>query len=141
MAHRAKAIEQARILIVEDEENNQIIAVKLLQLAGVLLPNIFTVDRDPAPYLQSTLKEEVDLILLDLQLPGKDGYKVLAELRQNPKLDGVPIVAMTANVMKTDIEKMRQAQFDGFIGKPINARRFSEWIERSLAGEAIWTTV
>ena len=140
MAKKSVAIEQARILIIEDDDNNRLISVKLLQLAGVPADNIFTVTSDPAPFLE-TLLGNIHLILLDLQLPVKDGYKVLRELRQNPQLAGVPIVAMTANVMKADIERMRQAQFDGFIGKPINARRFAEWIERSLAGEAIWTSV
>ena len=139
MAEQHTAIEQAHILIVEDEENNRLIAVKLLQLAGVPLPNIFTVESNPTPFLQN-FSGKIDLILLDIQLPGKDGYKVLKELRQNPQLMGVPIIAMTANVMKTDIEKMRKAQFDGLIGKPINAYRFSEWIKRILAGETVWTS-
>ena len=140
MAKKGTAIEQAHILIIEDDENNRIIAVKLLELAGVPPDSIITLESDPATYLV-TLSHNIDLILLDLQLPGKDGYKVLQELRQVPQLANTPIVAMTANVMKTDIQRMREAQFDGFIGKPINAHRFAEWIQRSLAGEAIWTSI
>jgi len=79
--------------------------------------------------------------LLDLQLPGKDGYKVLHELKSSQQFAHTPIIAMTANVMKKDIERIRAAGFDGFIGKPINARRFGEWIKRSLAGEGIWPGV
>jgi two-component system cell cycle response regulator DivK len=139
MAKQHPASQQAQVLVVEDEENNRLIAVKLLQLAGVPSDNIYAVESDPTPFLQ-TFTGQINLILLDLQLPGKDGYKVLQELRQKPQLEDVPIIAMTANVMKTDIEKMRQAQFDGLIGKPINARRFGEWIERILAGETIWTS-
>jgi two-component system cell cycle response regulator DivK len=78
------------------------------------------------------------LILLDLQLPGKDGYKVLRELKSSRQFAHTPIIAMTANVMKRDIEQIQAAGFDGFIGKPINARRFGEWIQYSLAGESVW---
>ena len=138
MAHQNTAIKQAHILIVEDDENNRLIAVKLLELAGVPLSNIFAIESDPAPFLEN-FTGKIDLVLLDIQLPVKDGYKVLQELRQNPLFNNVPIIAMTANIMKTDIKKMREAQFDGLIGKPINARRFAEWIERILAGETVWT--
>jgi len=140
MANQPVTIKQARFLIVEDDENNQIIAAKLLQLEGVPPANIFAVAGDPLPFLQN-LTQPVNLILLDLQLPGKDGYKVLHELKSSQQFAHTPIIAMTANVMKKDIERIRAAGFDGFIGKPINARRFGEWIKRSLAGEGIWPGV
>lgn len=139
MAQQPPAITQAHILIVEDDENNRLIAVKLLVLAGVPPDHIFAVESDPATFLQ-TYNGRMDLVLLDLQLPGKNGYEILQDLRQNPQFKGVPIVAMTANIMKSDIEKMRQAEFDGLIGKPINGRRFGEWINRILAGETVWTS-
>jgi two-component system cell cycle response regulator DivK len=137
MANLPVTIKQARFLIVEDDENNRIIAAKLLQLEGVPTANIFAVEGDPLPFLQN-LTQPVNLILLDLQLPGKDGYKVLRELKSSPQFAHTPTIAMTANVMKKDIERMRAAGFDGFIGKPINARRFGEWINHSLAGEGVW---
>jgi two-component system cell cycle response regulator DivK len=137
MASQAPDIKKARFLIVEDDENNRIIAAKLLQLEGVLPANVFAVDGDPFIFLQN-LPQPVDLILLDLQLPGKDGYKVLRELKSSQQFAVMPIIAMTANVMKTDVKQIYAAGFDGFIGKPINARRFGEWIKRSLAGEGIW---
>jgi two-component system cell cycle response regulator DivK len=140
MVNQSIDIKQTRFLIVEDDENNQIIATKLLQLEGALLDNIHVVDRDPSVFLQN-LAQPIDLILLDLQLPDKDGYKVLSELKGSQQFAHTPIIAMTANVMKKDIERIRAAGFDGFIGKPINARRFGEWIKRSLAGEGIWPSI
>ena len=137
MGNQASDMKQATFLIVEDDENNRIIAAKLLQLEGVPSSNIFAVAEDPLPFLQN-LTQPVNLILLDLQLPGKDGYKVLRELKNSQLFAHIPIIAMTANVMRTDIEQMHTAGFDGFIGKPINARRFGEWIKRSLAGEDVW---
>jgi len=137
MANPPVTIQRARFLIVEDDENNRIIAAKLLQLEGVPAANIFAVEGDPLPFLQN-LTQPVNLILLDLQLPGKDGYKVLRELKSSPQFAHTPTIAMTANVMKKDIERIRAAGFDGFIGKPINARRFGEWINHTLAGKGVW---
>jgi two-component system cell cycle response regulator DivK len=137
MANPPVTIQRARFLIVEDDENNRIIAAKLLQLEGVPAANIFAVEGDPLPFLQN-LAQPVNLILLDLQLPGKDGYKVLRELKSSPQFAHTPTIAMTANVMKKDIERIRAAGFDGFIGKPINARRFGEWINHTLAGKGVW---
>ena len=137
MANPPVTIQRACFLIVEDDENNRIIAAKLLQLEGVPAANIFAVEGDPLPFLQN-LAQPVNLILLDLQLPGKDGYKVLRELKSSPQFAHTPTIAMTANVMKKDIERIRAAGFDGFIGKPINARRFGEWINHTLAGKGVW---
>lgn len=140
MVNQSIDIKQTRFLIVEDDENNQIIATKLLQLEGALSDNIHVVNGDPFVFLQN-IAQPIDLILLDLQLPDKDGYKVLSELKNSQQFAHTPIVAMTANVMKKDIERIRAAGFDGFIGKPINARRFGEWIKRSLAGEGVWPRI
>ena len=131
--------QQARVLVVEDDPNNMLVATKLLEVAGVPSENIFTSEGDPLPYLRQELDSDLDLILLDLQLPGKNGYTILQEIRSDPQLDGITVVALTANVMKHDIEQARQAGFDGFIGKPINGPRFQQWIPRILAGESVWT--
>jgi CheY-like chemotaxis protein len=139
MAQQAVAIQDARILVVEDDDNNRLIATKLLQLAGANEANIFVLEGDPLPFLQAQLPQCVNLILLDLQLPGKDGYAILEELRKDAALAQIPVMAMTANVMKTDMERIQAAGFDGFIGKPINARLFGEWVRRSLSGEIMWT--
>lgn len=140
MVRQTADMQQAYFLIVEDDENNRIIATKLLQLEGVPFNHIFAIEGDPLPFLEN-LGQSVSLILLDLQLPGKDGYKVLSELKETQQFAHIPIMAMTANVMKTDIEQMQVAGFDGFIGKPINARRFGEWVKCTLAGERVWPSV
>jgi two-component system cell cycle response regulator DivK len=126
-------------LVVEDEPNNRLVVVKLLQVAGVRPQNIVEIEGDAATFLQGRPPNSVDLILLDLQLPDKDGYTILRELRADPALAGIPVVALTANVMRPDVERAQAAGFDGFIGKPIDGRRFPEWVRRLLAGEAVWT--
>jgi len=114
--------------------------VKLLQVAGISPNNITEASEGTAvaATLHTIPTDNLALILLDLQLPGKDGYTILQELRANPALVHTPIVALTANVMKSDVEQARTAGFDGFIGKPIDGRRFPSQIRRLLAGETVW---
>lgn len=130
--------QQARVLIVEDDANNRLVAAKLLQVAGVPPENILEVEGDPIAFLAGQPPGSIDLILLDLQLPGKSGYTIVQELRADPRLAETKVAALTANVMRADIERAQTAGFDGFIGKPIDGRRFPEWIHRLLAGEQVW---
>ena len=127
-----------RVLVVEDDENNRLVVSRLLRLAGVSDDRIFTAIGDASGYLASGAAK-VDLVLLDLQLPGKDGYAVLGELRSDPATRDLMVVALTANVMRQDVERCREAGFDGFIGKPIDGRRFRETFARILEGEGVWT--
>ncbi|MBE2201532.1 MAG: response regulator [Anaerolinea sp.] len=129
---------EAKVLIVEDDPSNMLVAQKLLQVAGVPRENIYGASSDPLPLLRGELCGQIDLILLDLQLPGKDGYTILQEIRAEPTLAGIRVVALTANVMLPAINHAQEAGFDGFISKPIDGRRFADWIRRLLAGEAVW---
>jgi CheY-like chemotaxis protein len=63
-----------------------------------------------------------DLVLMDLQLPGIDGFEALRLLRQDPRLGGVPVVALTAFAMREDRERTARAGFDGYLSKPISVR-------------------
>jgi len=131
--------DKVRVLVVEDDPNNRLVIVRLLKLAGVPQENVSEIEGDAATYLRGQPPGSVDLIFLDLQLPRKDGYTILRELRADPTVAGTRIVALTANVMRQDIERARAAGFDGFIGKPIDGRRFSDVLRRLLAGEPVWT--
>ncbi|MBA3531637.1 MAG: response regulator [Ardenticatenales bacterium] len=133
--------QEARILVVEDDPNNRLVITRLLRLAGVAPENIFETESDAAEYLRAHLPDGVDLVLLDLQLPKKDGYEILQELRDDPIWTKLRVVALTANVMRQDVERARAAGFDGFIGKPIDGRRFSDVLHRLLGGESVWTVM
>lgn len=138
MGRKAHDVETVRILVVEDDRNNRLVISRLLRLAGVSDDRIFAAEGDAFAFLSSR-GISVDLVLLDLQLPGKDGYSVLGEIRADPATRDLQVVALTANVMRQDIERCRAAGFDGFIGKPIDGRRFKETFARMLSGESVWT--
>lgn len=128
----------ARVLVVEDDETNQMVAHKLLQLAGVPPHQVDVVAEDPVAYLKTQKSGNFDLILLDLHLPEKDGYDVLAELRAHAEFSHIPVVALTADVVQ--VNRAQAAGFDGFIPKPIDGVKFPRWIRRLLTGESVWIT-
>ncbi|MFE6254431.1 response regulator [Agromyces sp. NPDC057865] len=74
-----------------------------------------------------------DLVLMDLQLPGIDGYEALRLLRQDPRLGSVPVVAVTAFAMKEDRERTAREGFDGYLGKPISVRALPEQVSQFLS--------
>ncbi len=129
---------EARILVVEDDPNNRLVITRLLKLTGVDPANVSECEADPLATMRERLGD-FDLIFLDLQLPRKDGYAIIAELKAEPSLADTRIVALTANVMRQDVERAKEAGFDGFIGKPIDGRRFGDVIRRLLSGEQVWT--
>jgi two-component system, cell cycle response regulator DivK len=132
----------ARILVVEDDPDNRIVITRLLRMAGVDPLSYAAIEGDAAAYLAAELSAGAppfDLVFLDLQLPKKDGYAMLREIRSDPSLAPLRVVALTANVSRRELERCRDSGFDGFIGKPIDGRRFSELLRRILGGEGVWT--
>ncbi len=131
-----RTIEEAVVIVVEDDPLNAILIRKLLQIAGVEQLVICESGHE----LRQALKElpRVDLILLDLRMPDEDGYMVLQSLREMPELAETKVVAATANVMPDDILRAEEAGFDGFMGKPFDFDRFRTQINRILRGERVW---
>ncbi len=74
-----------------------------------------------------------DLVLMDLQLPGIDGFEALRLLRQDPRLGGVPVVALTAFAMREDRERTARAGFDGYLSKPISVRELPSQVDDFLS--------
>jgi len=117
-----------RILMIEDNEQNRYLATFLLEAAGFRVAHAAT---GPAGIARATA-ERFDLILLDIQLPGMDGYEVAAALRRLPDLDGVPIVAVTSYAMVGDREKALGSGCTGYIEKPIDPATFAAEVRRHL---------
>ena len=110
------AIKGSSILLVEDNEFNQQIASELLTDAG------FKVDvaENGQKSIEMLDKRAYDIVLMDMQMPVMDGVTATREIRRDERFKDLPILAMTANVMDTDIEKCRAAGMWDHIGKPID---------------------
>jgi len=80
--------------------------------------------------------DEPDLVLLDIQLPGLDGYSVVRRLRQDPRFSRLRVLAVTAFAMHGDREKALAAGFDGYITKPIDTLNLEEQVEDLLHDDA-----
>ena len=128
--------EDAYVLLIEDDPNNLLIATDLLRIAGVKYINARASGRQGIKLAESM--PQVDLILLDIQLPYEDGYTILKQIRSHPMLNAARVVALTANVLPQDEAEARAAGFDGFIGKPIDFDRFPNQIQALLRGEQVW---
>jgi two-component system, cell cycle response regulator DivK len=132
-------IKQANVVVVEDNADNLFIVSEILREdVGVKYCNGRASGRQFFKLLESNPDLNIDLILLDIQIPGEDGYCVLRQIRATPHLRHITVVALTANVLPQDVQRARESGFDGFIGKPIDPDRFAQQILRILAGEAVW---
>jgi two-component system cell cycle response regulator DivK len=79
---------------------------------------------------------QLDVVFLDLEMPGLNGYEVLEKLKADTRFQGVPVVACTVHI--SEISVANKQGFDSFIGKPINPDRFSGQLHRILNGEEVW---
>lgn len=118
-----------RILLIEDNEQNRYLATFLLASRG---HEVVEAPDGPAG-IDRARRESFDLILLDIQLPGMDGYAVAAALRAEPGTARVPIVAVTSYAMPGDREKALASGCNGYIEKPINPDTFVSDVERFIA--------
>jgi two-component system cell cycle response regulator DivK len=108
--------ELVSILYVEDDPLNRILIQRVLNAEGYDV----TFAEDATEALEHLTNKDYKLILMDINLPDIDGYSLTTRLRQNPKYENTPIVALTANVMKGDRERSLESGCDGYIQKPID---------------------
>jgi CheY-like chemotaxis protein len=88
--------------------------------------------------IELALARRPELILLDINLPGMDGYQVLEVFKADARLQAIPVVAITANAMARDIERGKAAGFVDYLTKPLDVRHFQQVVDACLeaAGEA-----
>jgi len=120
-----------RILYIEDNPENRLLMRRVLMAEGYDVEEA----SDGNSGLQKAAESPPDLILMDINLPEIDGYEVTARLKQLSNMTGVPIIAVTANVMKGDREKTLAAGCDGYIQKPIDIDLLPSQIESFLKKE------
>ena len=118
----------ARILVVEDSPDNMKLFRTLLGLNGHEVTGV-----PGGELLLATIdRTDPDLVLMDIQLPGKDGFTLLDEIRTSPHA-ALRVLALTAHAMSGDRERAIQAGFDGYITKPIDIRTFPDQVNAALS--------
>lgn len=116
------------ILYVEDNGDNRTLVRRVLTAEGYSI--IEAVNAMQA--LEILRSTKPNLILMDINMPDIDGYTLTAQIKETPGLEFIPIIALTANVMRGDRERSLEAGCDGYIQKPIDIDMLSEQIERFL---------
>src|SRR4030095_15708605 len=120
------------ILIIEDNEKNRKLVRDVLQVKGHK-----TIESETAEEgLKLALEKSPALVLMDIQLPGMDGFPARNRRRANPQTKSIPVIAITASAMTNNRQTMLAEGFDGYQSKPISVKNFLGELERVLASHA-----
>jgi len=121
-----------KILLIEDNPANIRLFEKLFQTQPFM---DLTVEKSAEAGLSTLHKTNFDLVLMDIQLPGMDGYAALSEIQSHKKTKCIPVIAVTANAMLQEVEKGKAAGFVDYISKPLNIPTFLEVVSNALTDE------
>jgi len=116
------------ILHIEDNIDNRVLVRRLLQAEDYQV-----VEAENATQALTIIQDLTpDLILMDINMPEMDGYTLTKKIKSIPHFSNIPVLAITANVMKGDRERTLQAGCDGYIDKPIDIDKFYETITQFM---------
>jgi signal transduction histidine kinase len=128
----ARALDKKpKILYIEDNPENRMLVRAVLEAAGYTIVEA----EDGLAGIEGAIREEPALILLDINLPGVDGYEIVAILKSFPNLASTPVIALTAYAMQGDRQRTLVAGCDGYIQKPINVDAFPRQVAEFLGGK------
>jgi two-component system, cell cycle response regulator DivK len=132
----AQQPEDAYIILIEDDPNSYLIVEDLLRHAG--FKHVYHRGSGAKVLQLIEVLPQVDLVLLDIGLPGEDGFALIQRLRGHPHTARAHIAAITANIMHQTRLRAKDAGFDSFISKPIRPDRLCEQIRSMLSGRSFW---
>lgn len=121
-----------RVLIADDKATSRELIRTVLESCGYEI----TEAGDGLEAIRCAREVEPDLIILDLHMPGIDGFGVLGELRRDGKFASTPIMALTASAMRGDRDRAMAAGFDSYVTKPIPLPALRAEVERLIDGVA-----
>jgi two-component system cell cycle response regulator DivK len=119
----------ARILVAEDDVDNRRIVVKVLTVEG----HETLEAADGRTTVEIARRERPDLILMDLAMPGMDGWEAARRLKADAETADIPIIALTAFAMRGDEERARQAGCDAYLSKPCRPQTIRDVVRQFLA--------
>jgi CheY-like chemotaxis protein len=125
--------ENVHALIIEDDTSSVAVLTNLLRQMKITYTAVF----DPAKAVDTAINlPSLNIIFVDLELPASNGYQVMADLRSQPTLANIPIVAYTSHL--SEMAKAREMGFDSFFGKPIRSTTFPQDLASVLGGTSVW---
>jgi len=119
-----------QILVVEDNEKNMKLFRDVLQATGYRTLEAST----GRQALMLATEHEPALVLMDIRLPDMDGVEALSRLRMDERTASIPVLAVTAQAMKTDRERFMEAGFDGYVSKPVDIDELLTTVEQHCGG-------
>jgi CheY-like chemotaxis protein len=122
---------KTKVLIIEDNEQNMYMLSYLLESENYAIIQAFS----GTSGIIAATKNKPDIILLDIQLPGMNGYEVAVKLKEDEELRSIPIIAVTSYAMPGDKEKAIESGAIGYIEKPINPDTFISQMNSFLQTE------
>src|SRR6266852_9424332 len=120
-----------KILHIEDNRENRMLVRAVLEASGYVIVDA----EDGLAGIEAAIREEPALILLDINLPGMDGYEIVSIIKSFPNLASTPVVALTAYAMQGDRQRTLVAGCDGYIQQPIDVDTFPRQVAEFLHGK------
>jgi len=128
-------LQSAHVLLVEDNEINQQLAVELLESSGVIV-DVANNGREAMEMLcKADVPPSYDMVLMDIQMPEMDGYEATRAIRSDERFLELPIIAMTAHAMVEETQKILESGMRDHITKPIDPKRMFETMEKYYKGK------
>jgi len=129
--------QEATFVYVEDHLPSQTVMKLILRELGYVGLTVFSDSHNFIGAIEQ-LAPEPNVFFLDIHVRPHTGFEMLKMLREHPRFCNAFVIALTASVMSDEIEMLREAGFDGVIGKPISEESFEETLTRLLNGEQLW---
>lgn len=126
------------VLYVEDDAASRNVLRMIQRISPELMTALILEDSEDFERQLLALAPQPNLILLDIHVKPFSGFEMLEIIRRHKAFDLVPVVALTASVMNEEVELLKQAGFQGVLGKPLNMDEFPELVERIMSGEKVW---
>src|SRR5437870_5660710 len=130
-ARPGRIVRDQRILHIEDNRENRMLVRAILEADGYTIVDA----EDGLAGIEAAIREQPDLILLDVNLPGVDGYEVVSIIKSFPNFATTPVIAVTAYAMEGDRQRTLVAGCDGYIQKPIDVDAFPRQVAEFLRGK------
>ena len=123
------ALKKWQLLVVDDDLFNASLIRSIMEYYGIAVESA----KDGIEGLDKLEQGDFNVIMLDLSMPNLDGWDMLKEIRKNPKLAHIPVIAFTAHAMQGDRDRVMEAGFDGYIPKPIRVARLLPELKEILS--------